>query len=373
MLVNGACVRVVVGMVGRRLGFASRLCAVALTAACISAAPAAAHESGPPRYSLSIVEGETTLPEYGIVTTNASVRPRAPIRISIVRGGATVFQNTGSEGDVSLQQVPQVGDVVKLETPLGTQVAAEVYDGLPTMDPTVCAGSANFSGQRSAGDTVEGGYFSVVEKSNPYYSYYERTSQGQAQITTLSGSSFGGNFLTPLLAGESVRASESLETPLEGGAVFTYSSENVRPVGACPPPPAPPPPPPPPPALQGLIAKLGPTTIRSLLRHGWSDEVAVNQPGTVTQDLYLLGGTLPAYASRAHGKHKPPPPALLLARGSANAGAAGQVTVELNLTRRGRARLRSAKRVHAVLVTTVHSAVTGARLSLPRRALTLHS
>ena len=45
--------------------------------------------------------------------------------------------------------------------PGGTIVGSVVYDGLPSIDPTVCAGSTNFSGQRSAGQTVEGSYFSM--------------------------------------------------------------------------------------------------------------------------------------------------------------------------------------------------------------------
>ena len=110
-------------------------------------------------------------------------------------------------------------------------------------------------------------------------------------------------------------------------------------------------------------------SIKGLLKSGAKDSVRINQAGTVVQDLYLKGGSVPAFASSS--KHHKAPPALLLARGSATARAAGTVKVSLHLTRRGRSRLRSAHKVTVVLVTTLRS-TGGARLSLPRRTLTLH-
>jgi hypothetical protein len=354
--------------IGRRLGRVAPLGCAALVAGSIASASAAAGTSVP-RYSLRVVEGETTQPEDSIVYTSGRVEHRsAQVRVSIIRNGATVYQDTGSEG-AWLSQVPQAGDVLTLESPVGTVIGSVPYDGLPSLDATVCAGSTDFSGQRSASDTVEGGYFTEVANVSPYGTSYERRSHGYAQVTLLSGSSFGGNFLTPLVAGQTVYASESLEVPLANGAVFVYESENVRPVGACPPPPLPPPVQPVVPPLQAGIAGLVRTTLRALLRHGLSDRVEVNQPGTVVQDLYLLGGALPAHASSHRRAHRRP--ALLLARGSARAKGAGKVTVTLRLTARGRGRLRAAKAVRAVLVTTVHSA-SGQTLDLPRRSLTLH-
>jgi hypothetical protein len=343
---------------------------IAALAACAFAAPAGA--ATPPKYSLSIVEGETTQPEDSIVSTSGSAHPKATVAISIIRNGTIVSRSTGTEGGAWMSQVPQLGDDVTLESPIGTTVGSVVYDGLPSIEPTVCAGSANFSGQRSAGETVEGGYFTEVAQTTPYGTNFERKNSGQAQITLLSGSTFGGDFLTPLALGQTVFASESLETPLAGGAVFTYSSENDRPVGACPVPPAPPPPPPPPPALQGSIFKLPHITIKSLLKSGWRDQVTINLPGTVTQDLYLEGRTLPAYAAASKSKrHKKPPPSLLLARGVVIAHSAGTVTVLLKLTSKGRLRLKSAKNVRAVLITTLHSN-SGAKLNLARRTVSLH-
>jgi hypothetical protein len=258
--------------------------------------------------------------------------------------------------------------VVSLQSPAGSTVGAVVYDGLPSIDPTVCAGSTNFSGENSPGETVKGTYF--TETPNDPYSP-ERTDFGRAQVTMLSGTSFGGSFLSPLALGQTISAVESLETPLAGGAVFDYKSETVRPVGACPVPPLPPPsPPPPPPALQGALLKLLHMTIRSLLKSGLRDHVTINQPGTVTQDLYLENGKLPAYAAN-NSKHHKKPLALLLARGAVTATSAGTVTVVLKLTAKGRNKLRSTKNAKVVLLTTLHSS-SGAKLNLERRTVSLH-
>ena len=193
---------------------------------------------------------------------------------------------------------------------------------------------------------------------------------GLAQVKTLSGTTFGGAFLKPLELGEDVEAAESLKTSLAGEAIYEYVSETVRPVGACPTPPPPVIPPPPPvlPPLKGSITKLFSSKIGGFLKFGASDQVTINQPGTVTQDLYLVGGKLPAFAS-AHKRKLPP--ALLLARGSATAKTAGDVIVHLKLTNKGRARLRSAHSLKAVLITTLRSS-SGAKINLGRRTISLH-
>jgi hypothetical protein len=321
-------------------------------------------------YALSIVEGESTMPEDSILHVSGWVHPSAQVVVSIVRGGLTVGLESGHEG-VWLSQVPQVGDVVSLESPAHHLIGSVVYDGLPSIDPTVCAGSANFSGQRSSGQTVEGGYYSFTAPD--HYGNVHKTNLGTAQVTSLVGAGYSGSFLAPLAIGETVWATESLQTPLAGNATFTYSSENDRPVGGCPPPPpAPSPPPPPPPALQGSIFKLLRTTIHKLLVSGWTSEVTINQPGTVVEDLYQQGGTLPATASVASRRHHPrKPPATLLADGSTSAKAPGTVSVVLRATPQGRRKLKHAKRVAAVLITTLHSS-SGQTLTLERRAVSLH-
>jgi hypothetical protein len=331
----------------------------------IVAAPAVAGSSAP-EYSLSIVEGANTQPEDPILHVSGGVHPRAQVAVSITRNGLEVVKDSG-DGGVWLSQAPQVGDVVTLESPVGTPRGAVVYDGLPSLDPTVCAGSTNFSGQRSQGETVEGGYYTVV----PHTSYFARRGGGLAQVQVLTGPSFQGSFLTPLAGGETVFAVESLVSPLTGGATFAYSSENDRPVGACPVPP-PPPPPPPPLALAGSLAKLTRISIRRLIHSGLSSRVTINQPGRVVEDLYVHKGALPAFAATSGKKHHPrKPPALLLARGTATVKAAGTFTIVMHVTSQGRRLLGRAHSIKTVLITTL-IAPSGAKLTLERRSITLH-
>jgi len=335
----------------------------------VTAGPAGAHHSTP-SYTLTVSEGETTIPErVPAAGVWGSVDPGASATISIIRGGTVVYQNSDPGGRPYLSQVPQVGDVVTLESPIGRVVGSVVYDGLPSMDPTVCAGSVNFSGQNTSGFTVKGRYvtYSLVKAYHRYE--LNEAPAGSAQVTALSGTAFGGSFLAPLQIGQTVTAVESLETLLSEGATYTYTSENSRPVGACPAAPAPPPPPPPPPALQGSIFKLGHLTIHSLLTSGWHVLVGINQPGTIFEDLYLENGALPAFASSKKHHHRPA--ALLIARGVYVTNKAGVVNVLLRVTHKGRSALRSAKNVHAVLLTTIHSS-SGSKMSLKRRTVKLH-
>ncbi len=354
----------------RARSFAAVVGAFAL--ACGALAPTAwGRESSPPEYSLKVVQGETTQPEDSITNVSASGPQHSQVRLRIDQGGTVVNQDTQEGGAGLWQVVPPVGDTVTVESPVGTLVGAVAYDGLPSIEPTVCASSTNFSGQRSGADEVEGGFFTDEPVTNPYgqIEYYAHRNAGQAQVTLLSGTSFGGNFLVPLELGETVWAAETVKTR-EPGWIFTYQSETVRPVGACPLPPPPPPPPAKPviPLLRASLAKILNATIKALLGHGLHDHVYVNQPGTLRQGLYLVGGKLPAYVASSHHKRKPP--ALLLAHGSASAKAAGYVTVVLHPTSRGRQRVRHAKSVHAVLITTVTSS-TGVRITLAHRSVTL--
>ncbi|MFI5010418.1 MAG: hypothetical protein ACHQDY_09115, partial [Solirubrobacterales bacterium] len=123
-------------------------------------------------------------------------------------------------------------------------------------------------------------------------------------------------------------------------------------------------------ALHGAIARLLATTIHKLLVAGWVSDVTINQPGTVVEDLYLQGGSVPAFAARKHHARKKPP-AMLLARGSSVAKGAGTVSVTLHVTPQGRRKLKRSTRVKAVLVTTLH-ATSGQTLTLERRSVSLH-
>jgi hypothetical protein len=347
---------------------------IALLAALAAAAPALASE-GPkgPRYSIEVTEGETTLPELQqVAATSASVEPSAPLALSIIRNGTVVYRDVSGGGGAWLSEVPQVGDTVTLESPVKTVVGAVVYDGLPSIDASVCVGSTNFSGANSPGYTVEGSRatWAPTYNSSGRVNGVRRTSFSQAQVKSLTGTTYGGSFLAPLALGDTVGAVESLKTPLAGEATFTYTSEFERPVGGCPSPPPPPPPPPPAPALSGSILKLVGTTIHKFLRLGWSDQVSINQAGTVTQDLYLDSGRLPAYATSHKRRRKLPPPALLLARGAATAKVAGVVQVRLQLTQRGRRKLKTVGRARGVLITTL-TTPSGQKLSLGRRIVSL--
>ena len=329
----------------------------------VSAAPASADKSAP-EYSLSVVEGADTQPEDSIEHVSASVNHNAEVSVSLTHNGLVVAQDTG-KGYAGFSQVPQVGDVLTYASQGFT--TAVTYDGLPSLEPTVCAGSTNFSGQRTLGYTVEGGYYTVV----PHPEYFARRHGGLAQVQVLAGAGFGGAFLTPLVSGETVYAVESLTSPLPGGATFTYYSENDRPVGGCPPPP-PPPPPPAPLALAGAFSKFTRISIVKLLRSGWPTHVTINQPGKIVENLYEQHGFVPAFAATSKHKrvHKEPR-SPLLARGTATAGAAGTVTITIHPTSLGRRLLKHAHSVQVVLVTTL-TAKSGAKLALARRPLTLH-
>lgn len=350
-----------------------------LAFACADAAPASAWSSSHgTTYALKVIEGETTLPEFEqVASTSGEVNPKAPVAVSIIRNGTTVYRNVG-EGSAWLSQVPQSGETVTLESPVGKLIGSFAYDGMPSIDPTVCAGSSNFSGENTSGFTVEGSHVTDSLKSLPYEQWEVKHGNfEEAQVKSLTGTTFGGSFLKALESGETVAARESLKTPLAGEATYTYESEYERPVGSCP---APPPPAPPPPAvvvlpgLQGSILKLSHVSIRSLLKSGWLTEVTINQPGTVTEDLYAQGGTMPAYAASAgkQRKHHKPPPALLLARGSASASSAGTLDVVLHATKKGRAALKHDRRVKATLMTTLRSP-SGATVNLSRRSVTLRA
>ncbi len=355
-----------------RRGPLARGLLLSLLGACVFAAPAGATGASGPHYTLKIVEGSTTLPEYEHPNTvfGSVENSKAEVVIEVIHGGLVVGQDSEkNEWGASVSPGPQVGDEVLLESPKGTPIARVTYDGLPTIDPTVCAGSTNFSGENTAGNVVEGNYAKFVLET-PYHQSTRpvRKAFGEAQVKTLSGTAFGGDFLEPLEIGDDVTAVESLKTPLADEATYTYISETERPVAACPVAPITYKPAPPP-VLGGGILKLISGSIRTLLHAGARDVVDINQPGAVIQDLYLKNGTLPASASAV--KHRKAPAALLLARGSATATAAGKVTVVLRATAKGRRRLKAHGSFRTVLITTLHAS-SGARITLARRSITLH-
>jgi hypothetical protein len=335
----------------------------------IAPAPALANNHGT-QYTLEVIEGENTIPQYEAVAgTIAKVEPNASVAVSIIRNGTTVYKNEGY-GWASVPQVPQPGETVELESPVGNVVGSDVYDGLPTIDPGTCVGSTNFEGDNTSGFTVEGSYVVYTLLSARKHEV-RRSDFSQAQVKSLTGTSFGGSFLTPIVPGATVMVTESLKSPLAGEATYTYVSERVEPANAtCP---APPPPAPPPPPLvtplHGALTSLGRSKIRLVLKFGYRDHVSINQAGTVAQELFLRGGKLPATAASRHKKRTPP--ALLLARGVTKTSAAGTVTVVLKLTAAGRRKLKSTGRLNAILLTTLRTA-NGQVDTLSPKSLTLH-
>ncbi|HEY4428970.1 MAG TPA: hypothetical protein VGN08_12265 [Solirubrobacteraceae bacterium] len=344
---------------------------LALAGGALALMPASAGAAGP-TYGLSISEGSSTSPEFIVSGVSAFGSGGNLLRVTITRGGTVVAQSPAQFGFAFMSPVPQPGDVVNVESPPGAVVAGVTYDGLPSLDPTVCVGSRSFSGQRRPNATVSGGYYSLGLVTSPYGSGLGLLSFGEATVSTLSGSVFAGSFLTALTAGDTVFASQEETSAAPGGGTFFYLSENTRPVGACPLPPAPAsaigakvaPPHPGPIALAGQVVKSPLASIRRLLKSGWLQHVFINQPGTVIQNLYLQNGSLPAFAA----KHKHA--ALLVAKGSTTATHAGTVNVLLRATTRGRRALKHVRRAKLVLITTLKSA-SGARISLARYAFSL--
>ena len=79
----------------RRLGRTTGLCATIALVAGLLAVPAVASAKSPPHYSLSIVEGESTLPESRSRTPAGNVSGNAEVVVSIIRGGTVVAQVRG--------------------------------------------------------------------------------------------------------------------------------------------------------------------------------------------------------------------------------------------------------------------------------------
>jgi hypothetical protein len=348
----------------KSIGRIKVLFGTALVLGAVVALPASAWAA--PTYFLSIVEGSTTSPSYS-ETSTIGFAEGPEVSVVIKRGESVVARSSG--GFVFMGQVPQVGDVVTLESPLGTPISSVTYDGLPSLDPTVCAGSSNFSGQRSAGATVEGGFYTLQNGSYRGEPFQVPTAQGVARVSTLSGSTFAGSFPSPLTTAQTVFATEEQFSPLPGGATFDYFSENERPVGACaavvvpPPVVSPAPPTPKPLVLKGELLKLTLPKIAQLLKSGWLVHVLINQPGTVIQDLYLQNGILPAHASKRK-------PAVLVARGATTLKKPGVAAVRIRVNSKGRRALKHVKLVKLVLITTLRSS-SGVRINLGRRTISL--
>ena len=74
--------------------------------------------------------------------------PGRQIAISLQRGGAVIADNTGTDAAYR-DVVVQPGDVLTASVD-GQQVFNRAYDGLPTLDASVCGNATSFSGLRSS-------------------------------------------------------------------------------------------------------------------------------------------------------------------------------------------------------------------------------
>ena len=188
------------------------------------------------------------------------------------------------------------------------------------MDPTVCAGSTNFSGQRSRRRDRQGRLLSPSDSTS--YGNEERVKPVSAQVhVAVRDHLRRAASSTPLALGETVDCHRVAEDAARRRSQASpTSSENDRPVGACPPPPPRRRRRPRPPAGGLAVRNSRAPRSSSCCKSGWTTHVTINQPGTVIQDLYLH--TAPCRRS-PRSKHKPQAaPALLLARGIGHSQAA---------------------------------------------------
>jgi hypothetical protein len=290
------------------------------------------------------------------------------VAVTILRNGAVIASQT-NVGFPYLGIAPAVGDTVQLEYPPGTPFETVVYDGKPTIDPSTCIGATTVSGQRSdAGQTI----YATAYVPNPVSSV---GSYQEAQITTLSGTSYAGIFPRPLASGDYIFVDES-EVYSRAYGSFVYDSSVEGPVGGCPKPA----PPPPLPAAPGPVPPKGSITIRkarlrAFLRKGLTITVTTDQAGKVAVNMFLTDGKLPAKASSlsdvdsAQSKRRKKRGATLIGRGTANATRAGKVKVVVRPTKKAR-RLRHKRRITAAFLTTL-SNTAGQATTLPKKRLSL--
>jgi hypothetical protein len=258
------------------------------------------------------------------------------VAITIVHNGAVAATQSGS-GFAEVPVLPAVGDTVQLEKPPGVVIESLLYDGRPTIDPSTCIGSRSISGQRSdAGMTVEASAYS----ESGYGNYQD------AQITSLSGTSYAGTFPHPLAGGDQLFVQQYEVYPRSYGS-FDYASGIQQAVPACPPPPVVPVAKPTSKAPRASIALNGKRALRAFFRKGLIVTVTVDQAGRIVEDMFLAKGKLPAKATKRKSK-----PAKLIGRGTATATKAGKVKVRVRPTK-GAKRLRKKRKLSVAFLTTV--------------------
>jgi hypothetical protein len=295
--------------------------------------------------------------------TNVPYPQPPPVHaISIVHNGAVVAtQSSGGTGYVYMTSAPAVGDTVRIEQPPGTVVDSIVFN--LTIDPSTCVGRTTISGQRSdvgahvsayAFDPNQGGYGNYL----------------QGQITSLSGSSYAGNFSRALTSSDHVGVVEGVSFN-RGYGPFSYDGSLERAVGACPPPPALPvkvtgPKPP-----KGSISVNAKRALRAFFKKGLTIVVSADQPGKVVENMFLAKGKLPGKASsvQAAKRKSKQRKASLIGRGSAKVLKPGKVKVTVKPTRSAK-RLRRKRSLKVAFLTTL-SNLAGQTTTLPPKRVKL--
>jgi hypothetical protein len=341
------------GRYGRKVAV---IAALTLTVVGIGASAAAASVYTYISVSVS-PSGSSTIGSY---FDTAVPYPQPPAAVSIVHNGAVAATQTGP-GGAYMTAAPAVGDTVRVEQPPGNPIESIVYN--LTVDPSTCIGAKTISGQRSDPGAQVFAY-AFVPSEGGYGTFT------QAQITTLSGSTYAGTFPRALTSSDFVSVGETASFTRAYG-YFEYDGSLEKAVGACPPPPAktsgpatgPRPP-------KGSISINARRALRAFFRKGLTLTVSVDQPGRVVENVFLANGKLPGKASSVGGaKSKRKRGATLIGRGSVKVVKAGAVKVTVRPTRAAK-RLRRKRSLKVQFLTTL-SNLAGQATTLPPKRVTL--
>jgi hypothetical protein len=360
--------------IGRKI---AALPALTLTMLAIGASPALASVYTFISVSVSPTGSSTTGSYYDTNVPYPQSQPAAAV--SIVHNGAVAATQSGP-GDAYLTAAPVIGDTVRIEQPPGNPIDSIVYN--LSVDPSTCIGAKTISGQRSDPGAQVFAY-AFVPSEGGFGTYT------QAQITTLSGSTYAGTFSRALTSSDVVSVGETASFTRAYG-YFEYDESLKTAVGACPQPPPPANvsgpaavvgagPPPPPAKVSGPAGPRPPTgsisvnarrALRSFFHKGLTMVVSVDQPGKVVENMFLANGKLPGKASTVgSAKSKRKHGATLIGRGSSKVAKAGAVKVTVRPTRAAK-RLRRKRALKVQLLTTL-SNLAGQTTTLPPKRVTL--
>lgn len=290
-------------------------------------------------------------------------------RLDLVRGGATVASATGP-GFVRLAPAAlAAGDALVLTDVTTAASRTATFTGQPTLSAPGC-GAAGFSGTREDGSTVD-----------------VSAGLGADSVPTVqlfgAGTSFAGSFAKALRTGWSVQAAQARVidagfTVFDAvGAVVGGTCPGVAPAAPVVVAPAPVVVAPAPVAVPAAVTDAVPPTAsltmpvlfsrpalayKALIGGKLTGALTVDEPGSVTQTLYLDdGATLPKATAAADRKKA----ATVLGTVATKVKAAGTVPVTIKVSKKGRARLRVGQ-TKLALVTVVRDAAGNAR-TLPAR------